>query len=313
MGMSNPRADSLFPGGASRLTTALWLLLPAYTVVSAVMFFMVPTHQVLVLMVTAVCLALIHGSMRYGARGMLVFLLLSSGVGLLMENASIAIGSPFDRYHYTNFFHAPMIGRVPLDVGVLYFGMGYTAWVIGNILLDKADARLNQRLNRIALPVVAAFVLAMWDVVLDPTSSTIHNVWIWHNSGGYFGVPLTNFVGWYVVAYLFFQGFAFYLTVRARHTPIRTNTQGKGYWLPPVVLYLLVAAGYIATYAISPNTEHADALGYVWRSRDIYETAAIISIYTMGFAGGLAVLRLFQHPPEPRVAGSAPVTPSSVP
>ena len=176
--------------------------------------------------------------------------------------------------------------------------MGYTAWVISNILLDKADTRLDQRFNLIALPVVAAFVLAMWDVVVDPTSSTIHNVWIWHNSGGYFGVPLTNFFGWYVVAYLFSQGFALYLAARSRQTPIRTNAQGKSYWLPPVVLYLLVAAGYIVTYVISPNTEHADALSYVWRSKDVYETAAIISIYTMGFAGVLAVFRLFQLPPE---------------
>ncbi len=300
MGIPSPPAGSEPAGGAyaGALTTAMWLLLIAYTVVSAVTLVVVPTHQVLVLMVAAVCLALIHGSMRYGSRGVLVFLLLSSGVGFSMENLSIAGGTPFDQYYYTNFFHSPMIGQVPLDVGVLYFGMGYTAWVIGNILLDKADTRLDQRFNLIALPVVAAFVLAMWDVVVDPTSSTIHNVWIWRNSGGYFGVPLTNYLGWYVAAFLFFQGFALYLAARSRRTPIRTNAQDKRYWLPPVALYLLVAAGYLVTYVISPNTDHADALGYVWRSKDIYETAAIISIYTMGFAGVLAVLRLFQLPPE---------------
>jgi putative membrane protein len=285
----------------------MWLLLVAYTMVSGVTLLAASTHQVLVLMATAVCMALIHGSMRYGLNGVLVFLLLTSLVGFSMENLSIAGGSPFDQYHYTNFFRAPMIGRVPLDVGVLYFGMGYTAWVIGNILLDKADTRLDQRFNLIALPVIAAFVLAMWDVVLDPTSSTINNVWIWHNSGGYFGVPLTNFIGWFVVAYLFFQGFALHLAARARHTPIRTNPDGKRYWLPPVVLYLLVGAGHVATYFISPNTEHADALGHIWRSKDIHETAAIISIYTMGFAGVLAVLRVFQQPDtsrEPRAVST---------
>jgi putative membrane protein len=276
----------------------MWLLLLAYTGASAVMLVVSPVHQVLALMVTSVCLALIHGSMRYGLEGVLVFLLLFLLVGFSVENAGMAIGSPFDRYHYTNVFRVPMIGQVPLDVGVLYFGMGYTAWVIGNILLDKADLRLDQRFNLIALPVVAAFVLAMWDVVLDPTSSTIHRVWIWHNSGGYFGVPLANFIGWYVVAYLSFQGFALYLANRPGRTPLRTDLPDKTYWLPPVALYLLIAAGYIVTFATSPNSDHADALGYVWRSKDIYETAAIVSIYTMGFAGILAVLRLFQGPPK---------------
>ncbi len=300
MGTSSPPASSVHSDGARafRLTTAMWLLLLAYTAVSAVMLIVSPIHQVLALMVTSVGLALIHGSMRYGLQGVLVFLLLFLLVGFSVENAGMAIGSPFDRYHYTNFFRVPMIGQVPLDVGVLYFGMGYTAWVIGNILLDKADIRLDQRFNLIALPVVAAFVLAMWDVVLDPISSTIHHVWIWHNSGGYFGVPLANFIGWYVVAYLSFQGFALYLANHPGRTPLRTTVPDKTYWLPPVVLYLLIAAGHIVTFATSPNSDHADALGYVWRSKDIYETAAIVSIYTMGFAGILAVLRVFQVPPK---------------
>jgi len=63
-------------------------------------------------------------------------------------------------------------------------------------------------------------------------------------------------------------------------------------------LYLLVAAGALVLYLVSPNTQHTDALGYVWRSKDIYETAAIISIFTMGFSGILAVLRLVQPPPD---------------
>jgi uncharacterized membrane protein len=243
-------------------------------------------------------MAFIHGSLRYGIKGVLVFLALCLGGGFAVENFSVATGPPFGQYHYTNALRMPMIGHVPLDVGVLYFAMGYHAWVIGNILLDRADTRLDQRFNLIALPVVAAFVMAMWGVVVDPASSTIHNVWIWHNSGGYFGVPLINFIGWWVVVYVFFQGFALSLATWSRLTPIQTSGQGPSYWLPPVVLYLLVAAGALALHLVSPNTQHPDALGYVWRSKDIYETASIISIFTMGFAGILAVLRLFQPPSD---------------
>jgi putative membrane protein len=140
--------------------------------------------------------------------------------------------------------------------------------------------------------------MTMWDVVVDPASSTIQHVWVWHSSGGYFGVPFTNYLGWYLVVYVFFQGFALYLRSRSKRIPIQTDGQGVNYWLPPVVLYLLVAAGALVVYAIAPHTEHPDALGHVWRSNDIYETAAIISIFTMGFAGVLAVLRLVQPSPD---------------
>ncbi len=275
----------------------MWGLVIAYAVVSAVMFVVAPAQQVSALMIAATCVTVIHGSMRYGIKGVLVFLALCLGGGFAVENFSVAAGPPFGKYHYTNALRMPMIGYVPLDVGVLYFAMGYHAWVIGNILLDKADTRLDQRFNLIALPVVAAFVMAMWGVVVDPASSTIQNVWIWHNSGGYFGVPLINFIGWWVVVYVFFQGFALSLATCSKRTPIQTAGQDTSYWLPPVVLYLLVAAGALVMCLVSPNTLHADALGYVWRSQDIYETAAIISIFTMGFTGILAVLRLFQPKP----------------
>jgi putative membrane protein len=286
---------------ARGLIALTWGLVFAYAIVSAVMFVVAPAQQVLALMVAAVCMTFIHGSMRYGLNGVLVFLALCLGGGFAVENFSVAAGPPFGQYHYTNALRMPMIGHVPLDVGVLYFAMGYHAWVIGNILLDKADTRLDQRFNLIALPVVAAFVMAMWGVVVDPASSTIQNVWIWHSSGGYFGVPLINFIGWWVVVYVFFQAFAFSLATCSTLTPIEANGQGPSYWLPPVVLYLLVAAGALVMYLLSPNTEHPDALGYVWRSNDIYETGAIISIFTMGFAGILAVLRLFQPRPDNRV------------
>ncbi|MFZ5877014.1 MAG: carotenoid biosynthesis protein [Nitrospirota bacterium] len=281
-----------------QLIALLWALVIAYAAVSAVMFAVNPARQILVLIVASVTMAVVHGAMRYGLTDALVFLAWFSVGGFAVENLSVAAGPPFGLYHFTNAFDMPMIGRVPLDVGVMYFAMGYHAWVVGNILLDKADARLAHRFNRIALPVVAAFVMVMWGVVVDPGSATILRVWIWHNGGGYFGVPLINYLGWYVVVYVFFQGFAWYLAARSDRAPIRSHDPGPSYWLPPVVLYLLVAAGAVALYVVSPDTEHADAVGYVWRSKDIYETAVIVSLFTMGFAGVMAVLRLFQPRPD---------------
>ncbi|MBI1789724.1 MAG: carotenoid biosynthesis protein [Acidobacteria bacterium] len=282
------------PNKVNRPTKWMWAFLIANLLVSAVMYVRAPAYQVLSVMVAAVCIAFIHGSLRYGVKGILVLFALCTVVGYGMENLSIATGFPFGWYHYTNLFHMPQIGKVPLDVGTLYFAMGYNAWVMSNILLDRADTRLHQAFNRIALPLVAAFIMAMWDVVLDPTTATINKTWIWHNSGGYFGVPFKNFVGWYFVVYLFFQAFTLYLASRAKHTPLSTADQGKAYWLPPVLLYLSVALGWIVTYAISPDGTSTDALGYVWRNQDIYETAAIVVLYTMLFASVLTLLRLFK-------------------
>ncbi|MBI3285255.1 MAG: carotenoid biosynthesis protein [Burkholderiales bacterium] len=60
------------------------------------------------------CIAFIHGSLRYGRQGILVLFGLCTVVGYGMENLSIATDFPFGFYHYTNLFHLPQIGRVPL-------------------------------------------------------------------------------------------------------------------------------------------------------------------------------------------------------
>src|SRR5215471_10038548 len=52
--------------------------------------------------------------------------------------------------------------------------------------------RLDRPINVITLPIVAAFVMTQWDLVIDPPESTISKAWIWHDGGADFGVPLSN-------------------------------------------------------------------------------------------------------------------------
>jgi hypothetical protein len=47
----------------------------------------------------------------------------------------------------------------------------------------------------VAIPLVAAFIVVGWDACFDPGSSTLDRLWIWQKGGGYFGVPLTNYLG----------------------------------------------------------------------------------------------------------------------
>jgi putative membrane protein len=56
--------------------------------------------------------------------------------------------------------------------------------------------------------------MVLWDLAMDPASSTIQKLWIWEKGGGFFGVPLSNYVGWFLTVYVFMQLFAFYLCAR---------------------------------------------------------------------------------------------------
>jgi uncharacterized membrane protein len=40
--------------------------------------------------------------------------------------------------------------------------------------------------------------MVSWDLTIDPMMSTINGNWVWHDGGSYFGVPVSNFLGWYL-------------------------------------------------------------------------------------------------------------------
>lgn len=276
-----------------------WLILVIYVVVSIPLFLKVPNKQILALIATGLIVAFSHGIQRYGLKSMIIFFLIVNVVGFSFENLSVSTGFPFGNYHYTNLLRMPMIWQVPLDVALLYFAMGYMSWTIANVLLDKADERLSSRVNIYALPVVSAFLMTSWDVVMDPTWSTHFKTWIWEDGGGFFGVPLSNYLGWYLVTWLFFQAFAIYLARNSETIRPDGASEYNSYWMVAIALYLLVAGGYVVNYMVLPNEQLIDAAGGMWRSKDIDETAVIVAIYTMGFGAVLAALRLLEHRVRP--------------
>jgi uncharacterized membrane protein len=234
-----------------------------------------------------VIIAFGHGARVYGWSGVAVFLAVSLAVTFALENLSIATGLPFGHYHFEVAAGLPHVGAVPIVVGLLYFAMGYFSWMIASLLLDDADLHMDRVLNVVALPLIAAFVMVQWDVVMDPPNATLYRAWIWHDGGGYFGVPLSNYVGWYLTVWLFYQAFALFVHVRPRTVRPRPHDT----WLPPILVYLAVALSYAVPYLIGHDGEVVDVTGHGWRAQDLRETTMVVMLFTMLFTAALALLR----------------------
>ena len=231
--------------------------------------------------------AVAHGARTYGWSGILVFLAISLAVSFATENLSIATGLPFGRYHFEVAPQLPHIGAVPIVVGLLYFAMGYFSWMIASLLLDDADLHLDRPINVVALPLIAAFVVVQWDVVMDPPNATLYGAWTWHDGGGYFGVPLSNYVGWYLTVWLFYQAFALYVHVRPR--ALRPRRHGAA--LQPILIYLAVALSYAVPWLIGRDGAVIDVAGAAWRAQDLREATVVVMLFTMLFTAALALLR----------------------
>ena len=119
--------------------------------------------------------------------GLLVFLL-----ALAFEAAGTRLGYPFGGYDYTPLLQ-PQVLSVPLLVPLAWLMMLPPAWALGWLLVSPS--------NRLLWALASALAFTTWDLFLDP-QMVAWDYWHWHQSGAYFGIPLTNYLGWLVVSFL---------------------------------------------------------------------------------------------------------------
>ena len=275
-------------------TTILWVLAVAYTVALIANISFGLSIPIAIVLLLLVAFAFIHGAVRYGWSGIAAFIAICLVVSNVLENTSILTGFPFGHYHYTDAL-GPKLFLVPLLIGPAYFANGYLAWQLGNVLVG--DLRRNATaFTTLAVPFIASFLMVMWDLTFDPRASTIQHLWIWEQGGGYFGVPLTNYLGWFFTVYVFLQLFA----LLVRFGPGRDNAaQGlpKSFYAQAVVMYAVVGLTPVLTYLVGfTNSPVTDTAGVIWQTGSIAESAATVSIFTMIFGVALAVVRLVQAP-----------------
>ena len=115
---------------------------------------------------------------RYGAKAWVLFAV-SFGFGLLVEWVGHSTGVPFGPYNYTA--PGPQLLGVPLLVPLGWFAFA----LIGVELSPPGSKRW-----------LAPLALVAWDVGLDPLMVT-QGFWRF-DGGAYYGIPLSNFVGWFV-------------------------------------------------------------------------------------------------------------------
>ncbi|MGA7805609.1 carotenoid biosynthesis protein [Bradyrhizobium sp.] len=270
---------------------ALWLAI-AGILIAGIGFSWNPTQLAQGLAATFIACALVHAALSYSPRRALVLFVICITITFTMENLGAATGFPFGAYHFEVGAGLPSIGRIPIIVGPLWFGGGYFAWIVASILLDGADRRLDRPFNVVALPIVAAFVVTQWDLVMEAPNATIAKAWIWHQGGGVFGVPLSNYLGWLLTAWLFFTVFALYLRRSFRLAPAGRTASIK---LQAVAILFYVSAGLtqFVPWMMGQTGDVADAAGYHWRIGDIREATVAILLLTMCFTALLAAFRLY--------------------
>ncbi len=182
----------------------------------------------------------------------------------LVEFLGSQTGFPFGRYHYTDLLR-PQLGGVPLLIPFAWLMMLPPAWAVAARIVRRGTGGLSLRFTR---ALVAALAFTAWDLFLDPQMVT-WGFWVWEHPGAYFGIPLVNFLGWFLVSFLFSFLFApasfsllasnFLLFLYALTWFLQTFAQLVFWKLPGPALFGFLGMGGMLLWAFLRSTNVPDA------------------------------------------------------
>jgi putative membrane protein len=149
---------------------------------------------------------LLAASADLGWRRALAFTGWAWAVAFLAEFSSTRIGIPFGLYHYTGFTRGRevFLANVPLFDSVSFAFLAYAAFALARRLLGRSRG--------VAVIILSGVLMMLLDTVIDPLAVRgdrwfLGQIFYYPEGGVYFGVPLSNFLGWAIVGWVIVGGY----------------------------------------------------------------------------------------------------------
>jgi putative membrane protein len=154
-------------------------------------------------------------------------------LAFLAEFSSTRTGIPFGLYHYTQSTRGRelFIADVPFFDSLSFTFLAYASFCLARVVLGRPGHGPRTGRRDLSVALLAGVLMMLLDVVIDPLA-VLGDRWFlghifWYPHGGpYFGVPLSNFAGWFVVGAV---GVGGYLVLARMTSPaIRTERPRPG-------------------------------------------------------------------------------------
>jgi len=169
--------------------------------------------------VLSVVLLVLHGSRMLGLLRLTGLVATAATTGFIFEFFGVRGGTVFGgQYFYDEAqYENMMLLGVPIPVIVFWAVFIYVGYCITNSFvrwMGKAKpAKAHGNAHWIALLVLLDGMAVMaFDLFMDPI--VVHRGgWVWAEQGAYFGIPIGNFIGWFlvtVIATSIFRGFEYF-------------------------------------------------------------------------------------------------------
>ena len=154
----------------------------------------------------------VAGGLQLGMKRIIVFTILAYVIAFISEYSSTRIGVPYGYYFYTGETHGKelFISNVPFMDSISYSFLGYFSYSLA-LLMSSPVTRKGWRFELQNPPwyskkvlFLSAIFFVLQDVLIDPVSLMgskwfLGQIYYYPEEGVYFGVPLSNFLGWFLV------------------------------------------------------------------------------------------------------------------
>jgi len=157
-------------------------------------------------------LYLVAGGLQLGVKRIIVFTIMAYVIAFVSEYSSTRIGVPYGYYYYTGetVGRELFISNVPFMDSLSYSFLGYFSYSLA-LLMVSPVIRKGWRFELQNPPwyskrvlFLSAIFFVLQDVLIDPVSLMgskwfLGQIYHYPERGVYFGVPLSNFLGWFLV------------------------------------------------------------------------------------------------------------------
>ncbi len=147
----------------------------------------VPVVTVVAAAFVVACMLRVHGLW-----GTMAFVVLVVAIPFGSEFLGVLTGFPYGPYAYTDLLGPRLFGIVPVFILIAWLNIGYMAVATTTIARGRSSLWLAP---------IDGLVAVAYDVVVDPLAVRA-GYWAWQGVPILDGVPLSNFVGWFLVVTL---------------------------------------------------------------------------------------------------------------
>ena len=157
-----------------------------------------PTNLlVLISSISISIISIIANLYLYKANKKIVYGFAAAGITLyILEIIGANTGIIYGDFVYNPSWQPALLGT-PVIMAIVWVTLIIESYSLSSIF--------NKKINRI---IVSAFFLVMIDIVIDP--GAIHlGLWNWVNGGSWYGVPMSNYLGWFILGIIGSGIFAF--------------------------------------------------------------------------------------------------------